>query len=119
MFSGIFLAKINYTVDLRLIGGAVDVKIIQVAEPPVTKTLTFIDAIIMKAHTDKLVWSSPYTCGGVFRGMGPCRPHVPQVPRAPAADRDVRIMRLILSRGRSRTIPQAVHEKRDARRKLK
>lgn len=58
--SGIFLAKINYIVDLRLIGGAVDVKIIQFAEPPVTKTMAFIDAIIMKARTGNLLWTSPY-----------------------------------------------------------
>lgn len=111
MYSGIFLAKINYNVDLRLIGGAVDVKIIQVAEPPVTKTLTFIDAIIMKAHTDKLVRSSPYTWGmPSTRATGAARSRRRQRCKDYASN--------TIGRG-SRTIPQAVHEERDARRKLK
>lgn len=41
--NGIFLVKVcYYIVNLHLIGGAVDVKIIQVAGPPVTKTRTLL-----------------------------------------------------------------------------
>lgn len=100
--SGIFLAKLNYIVDLRLIGGAVDVKIIQVAEPPVTKTMAFIDAFIMKAHTGIF-----YVYLLVGRYVKFSRQEHGEAPstratgaaRSSQPDRDVRIMRLILSRG--------------------
>lgn len=40
--NGSFLVKVCDYINLHLIGGAVDVKIIQVAEPPVTKTMLLL-----------------------------------------------------------------------------
>lgn len=120
--SGIFLAKINYIVDLRLIGGAVDVKIIQVAEPPVTKTMAFIDAIIMKAHTGNLLLTSRYRYVRLStREHGEMRAtRATGAARSSSGQRCKDYASKYYREKRSRTISQAVvGERDDARRKLK